>query len=384
MTTEETTIPAPTPPDLPPPENQAAPPGAKPEPSPEQTDRALRRQLMAELEALVERLQALTAGSGALSAVPPGPSELAGQEVKEVSPGRGWRVLKRLGGAIGEDWFDLDTWKGLWYMVNSSLEYQGDIIKRRFSGDYETDAWGLDWEFLEVVRPFLTFLYKAYWRVETGGLAHIPEDGPALLVGNHAGQSPWEGMMVTTALWTESPAGRLVRSLHPAWFATLPFLSAILVKMGHAVGSIENSLRLLEQDELVAVYPDGYAGRNPGRDHAAAFGWEEIVRLAGQTGAPIIPMAIIGAEETYAALGRASLTTRLTGRAHPILSPGSAWFKWFSFLPPPLRWSIDFGEPILVPGDEPETVSQLTAQLRTAVETMRQARLAGRRLLPLG
>ena len=78
--------------------------------------------------------------------------------------------IQKLGGVLNEDLFDVDTWKGLWFMVSYSVKYQADIVRRRFTGEYDTDEWGLDWELLESVRPFFTFLYKYYWRVEATGL----------------------------------------------------------------------------------------------------------------------------------------------------------------------------------------------------------------------
>ena len=97
-------------------------------------------------------------------------------------------MRKRLQTVLDEAWLDPATWKGVWYMVNYTLQYNADLVKRRFSGEYDTDEWGLDWEFLDVVRPFFAFLYKIYWRVETTGIEHVPVEGRTVLVANHSGQ----------------------------------------------------------------------------------------------------------------------------------------------------------------------------------------------------
>ena len=294
--------------------------------------------------------------------------KLLDENAGRFSPRKRLGILRRLRSAINEDYLDLDTWKGMWTMVNYSLEYQGDILKRRLTGEYETDEWGMDWEVLEVVRPFLDFLFNIYWRVETSGIEATPEDGPVLLVANHAGRSLWEGAMLSAAFLNQHPAKRLTRSLYPARFAPLPFISTALNKIGHAVGAEENARRLLTQAELVAVYPDGYA---PSRHNAPPFGWAEVIQLALETGATIVPTAITGAEQTYTALGEASLTTRLTGRPHPLLSPRSPWFGMLSMFPPPTKWFIDLIEPISTADREAgeETVADL-ADLFNQAQTL--------------
>ena len=113
---------------------------------------------------------------------------------------------ERLRETINEDLLDIETWKGLWFMINYSIQYQADFVKRRFTGEFETDEWGLDWEFVEIIRPFFEFMYYRYWRIETTGFENIPDYGRALLVCNHSGQLPWDGAMVTTALYSEHPS----------------------------------------------------------------------------------------------------------------------------------------------------------------------------------
>jgi 1-acyl-sn-glycerol-3-phosphate acyltransferase len=273
-------------------------------------------------------------------------------------------------------------------MVNYTLEYQGDILKRRLSGDYETDEWGLDWEFLEAVRPFFDFLYKIYWRVQTTGIEHIPDYDRALLVSNHSGQLPWDGSMVMTAVLNEHPAQRLVRNLYANWFPTLPFLSAMFVKMGQAMASVENGTRLLEQEELVGVFPEGYKGVGKlykDRYKLARFGRGGFVKMALKTQAPIIPVAVVGAEETYIAVAQSNLMSRLTGFPYFPISLRFPWLGLLGVVPLPSKWYIDFGEPIPMDSYEPDAaenlvvVSQLTDQVRNVVQEMIHDRLNQRR-----
>lgn len=156
--------------------------------SPEYSDRELGRALAEELDLLIERLQALSPEYSPPPFSPQALIALIENNVSRLSPGLGLGLLQWLRKGLNQDFFNVDTWKGIWYMLNYSLEYRGDMLKRRLTGEYETDEWGLDREFLEAVAPFFQFMYEKYWRVETSGIENIPNDGRALLVANHSGQ----------------------------------------------------------------------------------------------------------------------------------------------------------------------------------------------------
>ena len=353
----------------------------------------LRLNLINELDHLVERLKEISPEYTPPPFSPQGLMEMIGQNLGRFSPQAALGMLERLRSSLGEDVFDIDTWKGIWYMLNYSLEYQADIIKRRMTGDYETDEWGYDPEVLQVVEPFFEFMYKSYWRVQTSGLENIPDEGRALLVCNHSGQLPWDGAMVGTAVYTEHPAQRLVRTLYASWFPTLPFLSALFVKLGQVLANEENGIRLLEQDQLVAVFPEGYKGVGKlykDRYRLARFGRGGFVRMALKTGAPIIPVSVVGAEETYISLAKAPGIAKLIGFPYFPISPTFPWLGPIGFIPLPTKWYIDIGEPVDVEGygsgaaNNPILVSQLADQVRNVVQKMIHARLAQRRSIFFG
>jgi len=358
-------------------------------------DEELFRQLLKELNALTERVQALTPES------PSGPPRFSRQRLlklfeenlDQIAPGAREGVLKQLGGVIGEDILDMETWKGLWFLLSYTVKTQADVVRRRFTGEYEVDEWGVDWEFIETVIPFLTFMYKVYWRVETRGMEHIPPDGRVLLVSNHSGQLPWDGLMIGAAVWNEHPAQRLVRTLYAASFGALPFLAAAFVKMGQALATVENGTRLLEQDELVAVFPEGTQGLGKlykERYKLARFGRGEFAKMALATGAPIIPVAVVGAEETYPALAQSDALARLAGVPYFSITPAFPWLGLLGLIPLPTKWTIDFGEPIPMDEYGPDAadnlllLSQLTGQVRDVVQGMVDERLVGRRSVFLG
>jgi 1-acyl-sn-glycerol-3-phosphate acyltransferase len=246
----------------------------------------------------------------------------------------------------------------------------------------------LDWEFIDAVRPFFTFMYKVYWRVQTTGLENIPIEGRALLVANHSGQIPWDGTMIGTAVMTEHPAARLVRTLYATWFPRVPFFSSWLVRMGQTLATVDNGTRLLEQDKLVAVFPEGYKGSGKLYKHRyqlARFGRGGFVKMALNTQSPIIPVSIVGAEETYISLAKSSAMASITGLPYVPVTPTFPWLGLLGFVPLPTKWYIDFGPPISLEeygvegADNLILVAQLTDQVRNVVQDMVDGRLAQRR-----
>jgi 1-acyl-sn-glycerol-3-phosphate acyltransferase len=357
------------------------------------TDEQMRMRLSAELDRLIERLQSITPAYTPPPFSPQGMVDLIERNMGRLSPEMGLAVLGRLRSSINQDLLDADTWRGIWYMLNYTLEYQADILKRRLSGEYETDEWGFDPEVLQAATPFLDFMYKTYWRVETSGIENIPDEGRALLVCNHSGQLPWDGVMVGTAIYNEHPNQRVARALVADWFPTLPFFSALFTKLGQTLANEENGVRLLEQDHLVSVFPEGIKGVSKlykDRYKLARFGRGGFVRMALKTGASMIPVSVVGAEETYISLMKVDFIAKLIGFPFFPISLTWPWLGPLGFIPLPTKWYIDFGEPIPTDAYGPGAannlmlVSQLTDQTRNLVQKMIYQRLAQRRSVFLG
>lgn len=350
-------------------------------------DEALRQQLIDELDRLVERVRVFDPD---YQPPPFSPRRLIGlleHNLRNFSPDMFQGIVEKLRSSLQNDLFDVDTWKGIWYMVNYTVEYQGDMLKRRLSGEYETDEWGFDSELLQVFAPFFNFMYKTYWRVQSTGVENIPDEGRALLVCNHSGQLPWDGSMVAAAVYNEHPMQRLVRNLYATWVPTLPFFSSMFVKLGQVQANDENGIRLLEQEQLVAVYPEGYKGLGKlfwERYRLARFGRGGFVQMALKTGAPILPVAVVGAEETYISLFKSPTMAKLIGLPYFPISLTFPWLGLLGLVPLPTKWFIDFGEAIPTahygPGaaDNPALVSQLTDQVRNIVQNMIYGRLSQR------
>ena len=159
------------------------------------------------------------------------------------------------------------------------------------------------------------------------------------------------------------------------------------------MATVENGTRLLEQDELVAVFPEGYKGVSKlykDRYRLARFGRGGFVKMALNTQAPMIPVSVVGAEETYISIHKSTSLARLVGFPFFPISLRFPWFGVLGMIPFPTKWYIDFGKPI--PTDEygPEAaqnlvlVSQLSDQVRNVVQEMINVRLAQRRSVFFG
>jgi 1-acyl-sn-glycerol-3-phosphate acyltransferase len=224
-----------------------------------------------------------------------------------------------------------------------------DRASQRFAGDYHEDEWGFDEEFVEAVYPFLEFMYDRWWRVDAEGVRNLPAHGRALLVSNHAGIMPWDATMIAVSIMREHPLPRYPRFLVLNWAFDLPFVSVLMRKVGGVVASPYNALRLLEQDELVAVFPEGVKGAGKPfaeRYRLQRFGRGGFVEIALRTGAPIVPVSVVGSEEIYPKLGESRLLARLTGAPYFPLTPLFPWLGPLGAIPLPSRWRIEFGEPI--------------------------------------
>jgi 1-acyl-sn-glycerol-3-phosphate acyltransferase len=257
----------------------------------------------------------------------------------------------------------------------------------------ETEEFGRDPVFADTLRPFFEFLYGVWWRVEASGIERIPSQGAALLVANHSGVLPYDGAMVKLAIRHHHPARRDCRMLVLDMFALLPFLAPALMKYGEVRAHPDNAERLLGKGELVGVFPEGVKGVGKyfgERYKLARFGRGGFVRIALRTGAPIIPCAVVGAEEIHPVVARADWVGRPLGFPYFPITPTFPWLGPLGLIPLPTKWSIDFAEPMPMDGYGPEAaedpilVNRLAQEVRETVQTMIDGRLARRRSVWFG
>lgn len=234
-------------------------------------------------------------------------------------------------------------------VLGPDFEERVNWLRRRYEG-MGGDPFGLDPEVAKSVVTALSFFHRLYFRTETFGLENIPEKR-ALLVANHSGQIPIDGAILGTSLFLDMNPPRVGRAMIEKWAITLPFASTFFNKVGQVVGVPENARRLLEMGELLLIFPEGVRGISKPfsqRYQLQSFG-TGFMRLAIETKTPIVPVAIVGAEEQYVNFGNLERVAKLLGMpvlpvVPQILLPGGQ-------LPLPMKYRLHFGEPLYFRGD---------------------------------
>ena len=263
------------------------------------------------------------------------------------------------------------------------------FLRRRVSGDYHVDEFGFDREFADhIVMPVLRPLYERWFRVETIGMSNVPATGGALLVANHSGTLPIDAMMTTVALRDHHPTGRHLRMLGADLLFRTPMLGTISRKAGHTLACNPDAERLLNSNELVGVWPEGYKGvGKPFKDRykLQRFGRGGFVSAAMRCGVPIIPCSIVGAEEIYPLIGDLKPLARLFGLPYFPITPTFPLLGPLGAVPLPSKWYIEFGEPIrtdrytAADADDPMLVFNITDQVRETIQQTLYRLLSQRR-----
>jgi 1-acyl-sn-glycerol-3-phosphate acyltransferase len=212
--------------------------------------------------------------------------------------------------------------------------------------EYGFDPFGYDRNLSVYYSLFGAMLYRYYFRVETRGIANLPPSGPALIVGNHAGNFAWDAAMVVVACLLEAEPPRLARGLAEYYLPTMPFMADLLTRTGSVVGTPENCRQLFERGECVMVFPEG--ARGAVKPYSKAYQLQHFglgfMRMALEHRVPIVPVGVVGAEESNPSLLDSKMLARLLGTPGfpipatlPIL--GLASF----FVPLPSKFYIEFG-----------------------------------------
>jgi len=243
----------------------------------------------------------------------------------------------------------------------------------------EVDEFGFDPKYAARWQPLFDFLYRRYFRVETEGASHIPSEGRCLVVANHSGTFPYDGAMLKTAMRHAHPAQRDLRWLAEDFLFYLPFLGAFMNRIGAVRACQENAERLLKQGRLIGVFPEGVKGIGKlyrDRYKLQRFGRGGFIRLCLRTETPVVPCAIIGAEEATPMLYRLDYLANVMGIPYLPVTPIFPALGPLGLLPAPTKWRIEFGEPIRFDGYGPEAaddsllVGRLTEKVRSTIQAM--------------
>lgn len=236
--------------------------------------------------------------------------------------------------------------------------------------EYGYDPFGFNRDDAKVAALMARFFYKYYFRVEAFGVEKIPS-GRVLLVSNHSGQLPFDGIGIGGALLFEHDPPRVIRAMVEKYVQTLPFFSYIFARWGQITGTPENCKRLLEDEEAILVFPEGAKGISKPftqRYQLQEFGLG-FMRLALETGTPIVPIAVIGAEEQAPAVNLKTVAKLLGAPAFPVIPAP----PFFPILPYPVKYRIHFGDPLRFegdPDDEDEVLEEKVRHVRNEIQSM--------------
>ena len=250
------------------------------------------------------------------------------------------------------------------------------FLRRRLTGDYTVDEYGFDAEiterfFMTAIRP----IADKWFRIEVRGVENIPADGGALVVSNHSGTIPVDGLM--TMVTVHDHAHRFLRPLGADLVFRLPVVSELARKGGVTLACNEDAERMLRGGEIVGVWPEGFKGIGKPyseRYKLQRFGRGGFVSAAIRTGVPIIPTSVVGAEEIYPLVGNIPSLARLLGLPYIPITPFFPLLGPLGLVPLPSKWVIEFGEPIRTDvydagaAEDPMLVFNVTDQVRETIQ----------------
>jgi 1-acyl-sn-glycerol-3-phosphate acyltransferase len=212
------------------------------------------------------------------------------------------------------------------------------------------------------------FLYERYFRVDSAGAEHIPARGPVILVANHGGVLPVDAAILCLDVLRRTEPPRIPRAVADHFVPRLPLVSTLFSRLGVVSGTRTNVRILLERGELIAIFPEGVSGpAKPFRDRYALQRWRVgFAELAIRHGAAVVPVAIVGAEESWPVLGK--LTALRVFGAPYLPIPASP-------VPLPARYHLRYGAPLRFAAEpaaaaDPGTVAAAAHEARGALERL--------------
>jgi len=256
----------------------------------------------------------------------------------------------------------------------------------------QTD-YGLDLAFRERTAPLFRFLFEKYWRVSVTGLENVPETGGAILIGNHSGGLPFDATMVAYAL-SECAGGplRIVRPLYDRFVEGLGPVRDMYRKLGGVPARYAVADELLGRGELPLIFPEGMLGvakLYEDRYQVGAFS-TSAARLSCRHRVPIIPFAVVGAEEIYPMIGRSTVLGKLVGAPYVPITPFFPTMGLLGTVPLPTKWAITFGSRIYLyresrfRGSGSSDFHAMSERLKRTVQLLLRGLLARRSSIFLG
>ncbi len=234
---------------------------------------------------------------------------------------------------------------------------------------YGVDAYGASKVDLARAGTFMAWLYRRYFDVKVHGIEHVPKRGRAMLVGNHSGGLALDAAIVTASMLLEADPPRLVQAMADKFIERVPFGSIFLSRLGQLTGLPEHALRLLNDERLLMVFPEGHHGTAKlygDRNSLVRFG-TGFVRLALRTNTPIVPFAFIGGGEAIPTIANLEKIGKLLGLPYLPLTP------YGLPLPRPVALEIYYSEPMRFEGtgnEEDSVIAGYVEQVRDRIASL--------------
>jgi 1-acyl-sn-glycerol-3-phosphate acyltransferase len=244
-------------------------------------------------------------------------------------------------------------------------------------------------------RTVVEFFYRYWFRAEVEGIENVPSNGGALLVSNHSGALPPDAATIARAIREEHPNPRPLNITVEHFFKGYPLFSMLIPKIGCVPAHPANVHRLLhDEEQLVLVFPEGRKGTEKPfhqRYRLRRFGRGGFVSAAMRAEAKLVPVCVVGAEESAPIFAHVGLLKRLTGLAYFPLTPTFPWFGPLGMLGYlPAKFRIRFLEPIDTaelgadPDSDKALVQTLSPEVRARIQENVHEMVAERKSIWLG
>jgi 1-acyl-sn-glycerol-3-phosphate acyltransferase len=227
-------------------------------------------------------------------------------------------------------------------------------LRRRNPGFFERyvdeiDEYGFDLSTWARWEPFFRFCFEDYFKVDIRGIENIPAEGAAIVVGNHSGVIPVDGAMMSMAMGNAHYSPRRIRYLASDWFFDVPIIGDWMKQTGQVRGSLAIAEKLLQNNELIGIYPEGVRGvGKPFHERYRVIDFHPgFVKLAIASQTPIIPVATVGGDEIYPNFINVRALAQFLRTPFFPVTPGFPWLPFPLWLIPlPVRWLINVHKPV--------------------------------------
>lgn len=241
------------------------------------------------------------------------------------------------------------------------------------------DLYGYDKDFHTKVIPFLKLLTEKYFNTKVDGLINIPANEKGIIVSNHGGLLPFDALILQTLIYINSRSKRVAKPLLEDFYFAMPFVGKYLIKLGALRACQENAERLLDENNLIIVFPEGIKGVGKSffiRNKLQRFGRGGVIKLALKTKSKIIPVAISGIESVYPIIFKLNISLKPFQFPFLPVTPTFPFLGPLGLFPLPARLRVKFGKPLIFKKmedkiiDNPVEISKMNEVLRKKIQEL--------------